>query len=205
MGQFSNESLYSVGTDYDTRKCWYDNPSCPRPVQDLGFQQQIRDIVLVWLVYWHYIIEIKRNHRSPWCSACGTMGCTHSFSAPGDVSNNKYEQVNNFATSSIHLIKEILWRDPARHLWITIINVMYLIKQSVQRFSRTLRALKKETDFKPCYVATVVILLYSLDLIEREKIRGTAEITICKSSCWNVFKSQTPTSYWNYSFPVEGM
>lgn len=80
--------------------------------------------------------------------------------------NNKYEQVNNFATSSIDLILErgISWKDPAGHSLITIINVMYLIRQFVQTLSRTLRALKKETDFKPCYVATVVILLYSLDL-----------------------------------------
>lgn len=40
---------------------------------------------------------------------------------------------------------------------------MYFIQQFVQRLWRTLKALKKEIDFEPWYVAAVVILLYSLD------------------------------------------
>lgn len=90
--------------------------------------------------------------------------------------NNKYEQVNNFATSSIDPIdpprKGISWRHPARPSQITIVNVMYLTQQFVQRVSRTLRALKKETDFKPCYVATAVkhlaLLLRSYYLREKK-------------------------------------
>lgn len=100
----------SVGTGDANRKCWY--PQCPRPVLDLVFRKQTKDVVLEWLLLlssftsylmFLFIVEIRRHHRTSWCSVCDTKGCAH-FSGQTVVSPSK--QVNSCATSSIDLVLE---------------------------------------------------------------------------------------------------
>lgn len=146
-----------------------------------------------------FIVEPREEHRTSWCSVCDITGYAH-FSAQTVMSPNKHNQVNNCATSSTDLLLE---RGPYGRILLDTTRSPLLMwcgfsSNSPKNSQGTLRALKKETDCKFCYVPTVVVLLHFLDLIiwERHFVEGTAEITICKS-CWNIFRSQMLTFYWN--------